>query len=382
MRNLTFAQPMIGDEEKKAVLETLNSPLLVHGPKSAEFEADFTKFIGGGFATSTSSATTALQLAYMSLNIGIGDEVIVTSLTHVATANSILSVGATPVFVDIDTTDANISVESVKKAITEKTKAICVVHYLGRSVDMSPIMEIAEQRRLFVIEDCALALGSKYEEIHVGLIGDFGAFSFYPAKHITTGEGGMLVSSKYEFIEEAAKRKAFYYDKGVGERKTPGVYDIVGFGLNFRMSEIAASLGIVQLRKLPQFLKKREENARLLSELIKPSEFGQLLPMSDSKRVSSHYCASFVLSEKLTKIRGGIIERLKEFGVGTSVYYPVAIPESTYYSKNKDKSRFSSYLYASKFARSNIAIGVGPHLNHEDIVYLSNAFTSTLKEFS
>lgn len=373
---------MIGDEEKRAVLDTLDSPLLVHGPKSAEFEADFTKFIGGGFATSTSSATTALQLAYMSLGIGVGDEVIVTSLTHVATANSILSVGATPVFVDIDKVDANISVESVKQAITNKTKAICVVHYLGRSVDMSPLVKIAEQERLFIIEDCALALGSKYEETHVGLIGDFGAFSFYPAKHITTGEGGMLVSKKYELIEEASKRKAFYYDKGVGERKTPGVYDIVGFGLNFRMSEIAASLGVEQLKKLPQFLKKREENAKLLSELIKPSEFGQLLPMSDSKRESSYYCASFVLNEKLAKLRGEIIANLKKFGIGTSVYYPVAIPESTYYSQNKNKSRFSSYTYASVFARSNLAIGIGPHLNHEDIVYLSSKFISTLREFS
>jgi perosamine synthetase len=382
LRNLAFAQPMIGDEEKKAVLETLNSPLLVHGPKSAEFEADFSTFIGGGFATSTSSATTALQLAYMSLSIGVGDEVIVTSLTHVATANSILSVGATPVFVDIDRTDANISVESVRQAITENTKAICVVHYLGRPVDMSGIMSIAEQNNLFVVEDCALALGSRYEKTHVGLIGDFGAFSFYPAKHITTGEGGMLVSKNLELIEEAAKRKAFYYDKGVGERKTPGVYDIVGFGLNFRMSEIAASLGIVQLRKLPKFLERREENSKLLSQLIQDSEFGRLLPMSDFKRESSFYCASFVLNEKLTKLRGNVISRIKEFGIGASVYYPVAIPESTYYSQNRDKSRFFAYTHASQFAKSNVAIGIGPHLDEDDIVYLAEKLNLALSELS
>jgi dTDP-4-amino-4,6-dideoxygalactose transaminase len=373
---------MIGDEEKKAVLETLNSPLLVHGPKSAEFEEDFTKFIGGGSATSTSSATTALQLAYMSLGIGVGDEVIVTSLTHVATANSILSVGATPVFVDIDTTDANISVESVRQAVTDKTKAICVVHYLGRSVDMSEIMKIAELNNLYVIEDCALALGSKYEETHVGLIGDFGAFSFYPAKHITTGEGGMLISKNFELIAEAAKRKAFYYDKGVGERKTPGVYDIVGFGLNFRMSEIAASLGIVQLRKLPQFLKQREENSKLLVQLIHGGDFGRLLPTSDSKRTSSYYCASFVLNEKLARSRGDLISRLKEFGIVASVYYPVAIPDSTYYSQNRDKSRFSDHTQASQFAKSNIAIGIGPHLSKDDIIYLAEKFNLVLKEFS
>jgi dTDP-4-amino-4,6-dideoxygalactose transaminase len=250
---------MIGAEEKRAVLECLESPQLVHGPLSIEFENSFSLFMGGGFSTSTSSATTALQLAYLTLGIGNGDEVIVPSLTHVASANSILSVGATPVFVDIDSQDGNILVSQITQAITPQTKAICVVHFLGIPVDMKAIMEIAKSNNLFVVEDCALALGSRVQGTHVGLIGDCGAFSFYPAKHITTGEGGMLVSKNGDLIDRAKKVKAFYYDKGVGDRKIPGLYDIVGFGLNLRMSEIAAALGNAQLKRATEFILKRKK---------------------------------------------------------------------------------------------------------------------------
>lgn len=381
MREIAFARPLIGQREKNAVLETLDSPQLVHGPQALKFESEFVNFMGGGFATSTSSATTALQLAYLTLGIGPEDEVIVTAFTHVATANAILSVGAIPVFVDVDSEDANISVAAVRSAITDKTKAICVVHFLGRPVEMTGILEVARQNELYIVEDCALALGSRYLETHVGLIGDFGAFSFYPAKHITTGEGGMLVSKNAEAIIEASKIKAFYYDKGVGERKTPGVYDIVGFGLNFRMSEIAASIGIVQLNRLPIFLEKRIQNANLLRELISKSDAGKLLPASDAHRISSHYCASYVLSESLTNVRSEIISRLKSEGIGTSVYYPIAIPDSHYYSQNKEKSRILTHVNSSQMARSNIAIGIGPHLGEEDIIYVASKLNTIMEDF-
>jgi dTDP-4-amino-4,6-dideoxygalactose transaminase len=268
MHKIDFARPIIGDEEKQAVLDCLDSPQLVHGPRSIEFEENFTQFIGGGFSTSTSSATTALQLAYLTLGIGPGDEVIVPSLTHVATANAVISVGAKPVFVDTNSHDGNISIEEIQKAISVNTKAICVVHYLGVPVAMEIIMQIAKRNDIFVIEDCALALGAGVNGKHVGLLGDFGAFSFYPAKHITTGEGGMLVSKDKNLIDESRKIKAFYYDKGVGDRKIPGLYDIVGFGLNLRMSEIAATLGIVQLTKISDFLRARKNNLKCLQKLL------------------------------------------------------------------------------------------------------------------
>jgi perosamine synthetase len=380
MNKIDFARPIIGDEEKQAILECLDSPQLVHGPRSNEFEEDFTKFIGGGFATSTSSATTALQLAYLTLGIGRGDEVIVPSLTHVATANAVLSVGAKPVFVDINSHDGNISVKEIQKAISPSTKAICVVHYLGVPVDISEITLIAKMNNLFVIEDCALALGASVEGTHVGLLGDFGAFSFYPAKHITTGEGGMLVSREKKLIDESKKIKAFYYDKGVGDRKIPGLYDIIGFGLNLRMSEIAATLGTVQLKKISSFLKIRKENFEKLSEIIGQSPYGGLLPGVKEGADSAYYCAAFVLKPEFTEKRNYLISEINKRGIGTSIYYPIALPLSTFYRSNPHLSRVISYERASTLANSNIALGIGPHLGREEMSFVGENLISSMEE--
>ena len=380
MRQIDFARPMIGAEEKKAVLECLESPQLVHGPRSQEFENSFSLFMGDGFSTSTSSATTALQLAYLTLGIGHGDEVIVPSLTHVASANSILSVGATPVFVDISVQDGNILVSQINEAISPRTKAICVVHFLGVPVDMNAIMKIAKDNNLYVIEDCALALGSRVEGIHVGLIGDCGAFSFYPAKHITTGEGGMLVSKNSDLIDKAKKVKAFYYDKGVGDRKIPGLYDIIGFGLNLRMSEIAAALGNVQLKRVSEFISKRKNNAEELAKNIGQTKYGSLMPISQTGSDSSYYCASFVLEPKYVENRNIVAASMNALGIGTSIYYPIALPESTFYSSNPSISRTISSQNATRLANANIALGVGPHLDSNDMVYVAEKLMEVLEK--
>jgi perosamine synthetase len=380
MRKIDFARPIIGEEEKLAVVDCLSSPQLVHGPRTLEFEDSFTSFMGGGSATSTSSATTALQLAYLTLGIGKGDEVIVPSLTHVATANAVLSVGAKPVFVDVNLHDGNISIDQVLKAISPKTKAICVVHFLGVPVEMNEIIKIAKSNNLFVIEDCALALGARINNTHVGLLGDFGAFSFYPAKHITTGEGGMLVSKDKNLISESNKIKAFYYDKGVSDRKIPGLYDIVGYGLNLRMSEIAATLGTVQLKRINSFLEKRKHNSELLNASSDKSKYGRLMPNSRNDCVSANYCASFVLSADFSKKRNIVVSQMNALGIGTSIYYPIALPLSTFYKSNPELSKTISYENADHISKSNIALGVGPHLEDVDMIYVANSLISVLDE--
>jgi len=336
--------------------------------------------MGGGFSTSTSSATTALQLAYLTLGIGPGDEVIVPSLTHVATANAVLSVGAKPVFVDINSHDGNISIEEIQKAISVNTKAICVVHYLGVPVAMDMVMQIAKHNNLFVVEDCALALGARVDGTHVGLLGDFGAFSFYPAKHITTGEGGMLVSKDKNLIDESRKIKAFYYDKGVGDRKIPGLYDIVGFGLNLRMSEIAATLGIVQLTKISDFLKARKNNFEVLAKTIGQSSYGTLLPGNRTAAESAYYCAAFVLKPEFSGKRNALALEMNKRGIGTSIYYPVALPLSTFYGSKKELSKTISYKNADTLANSNIALGVGPHVGNEEMCFVGESLISVLEE--
>src|SRR5262245_44246089 len=206
---------MIGDAERQAAMSVLMGHQLVHGPVAKQFEAEFTRYVGGGAATTVSSCTAALHLAYFHFGIGAGDEVIVPAQTHVATAHAVEFTGATPVFVDADPATGNIAIDEIESCITERTRAICVVHYLGLPVDMDRVNTIAKRHNLFVVEDCALAVGSYYKGVHAGLLGDVGCFSFYPVKHITTGEGGMMISREKEVIQRAERQKAFGVDRTV-----------------------------------------------------------------------------------------------------------------------------------------------------------------------
>jgi perosamine synthetase len=191
---IPITKPFFGEEERKAILEPLESGWIVQGPKVAQFENLFAEFTGVPYAIATTSCTTALHLSLIAMGIGPGDEVILPSFTFVATANAIEYTGATPVFCDIDLNTFNIDVKEVPKKVTEKTKAIIPVHLFGLSADMKPILKIAEQHGLRVIEDAACGLGSYYDGRHVGTFGDSGCFSFHPRKAITTGEGGMITA--------------------------------------------------------------------------------------------------------------------------------------------------------------------------------------------
>ena len=186
MRDIPFGRPIIGDEERAAVLGVLRGSQFVHGPLAKQFEVDFSQFIGGGYAHTVASCTAGLHLAYLYLGIGPGDEVIVPAQTHVATAHAVEYTGAQPVFVDVDAFTGNIDIEGIEQAISPRTKAISVVHYLGLPVDMDKVNALAKRFGLFVIEDAALALGARYKGVHVGLLGDFGSFSFYPVKQMLT----------------------------------------------------------------------------------------------------------------------------------------------------------------------------------------------------
>lgn len=372
VKQIPFGQPLIGEEEKLAVLKAMESPQLVHGPISLEFQRIFSEFIGQSAHSSTvSSATAGLYLAYLSLGIGHGDEVIVTSLTHVATANSILACGAEPIFVDVEINSGNIDYSLIERHVTEKTKAISVVHYLGNPVDMIQILQIAERFGLRVIEDCALALGTRINGKHVGLFGDFGVFSFYPAKHITTGEGGMIVSRDPALIRKAEKIKSFNYDKNVNDRVVPGVYDLEGFGMNLRMSEIAAAIGVEQMKRLPLFLSKRKLNyQRYLENESSLNKYGSFISHEIPGAENSHYCTSFLFNPEFSNFRNSIIVELKANCIGASVYYPVVIPNSKFYKtrNGKDVDRIKEdFPNAMKISSSSIALPVGPHLEVTDI---------------
>lgn len=374
--------PIIGEEEKSAVMKVLDGSILVHGPLAAKFEDDFCEYTEAPYSISVSSCTAGMHLIYFALGYGPGDEVIVPAQTHVATAHAVELTGARAVFVDADPTTGNIDIAAIEAAITPKTRAIAVVHYLGVPAHMPRIVGIAKKYNLFVLEDCALAPGAKIDNVHVGLHGDVGVFSFYPVKHFTTGEGGMITLRDEKFAKHLRLLKAFGVDKTYSERKEPGVYDTVALGFNYRMSEIHAAIGIEQIKKLPKFLEKRRQNFELLEKSLFGLKGLRLLPQPFNNQMQScYYCAGVILDEDLVSKRGEIMTKLGIKGIGTSVYYPQPVPRMSYY---KDKYGYdaSKYPNASRISDGIIALTVAPHVTSEQVIYMANELKEIIRDIN
>ena len=376
---IPFGRPMIGPEEKQAVEEVLSGPILVHGPKSLEFERSFASFTKAPHAISVSSCTAGMHLLYHALGLGPGDEVIVPSQTHVATAHAVELTGACPVFVDAELNTGNIDLDAVEASITSKTKAMAVVHYLGVPVLMDKALRIARKHNLFLLEDCALSPGASYEGTHTGLLGDAGCFSFYPVKHLTTAEGGMVILKDEALADKIRLLKAFGVDRSHGERKIPGEYDVACLGYNYRMSEIHAAIGIEQMKKLPSFLARRRQNFDQLWDRLSNLENVRVLPQPiDNQSASSHYCMGALLSDLLVPYRPKIMEELKSIGIGTSIYYPHPVPHMSYY---KEKYGFIECPHAEVISNSIIALPVGPHLGESEMDRLADGFLRIVSKF-
>jgi dTDP-4-amino-4,6-dideoxygalactose transaminase len=368
---------MIGEEERKAVLDVLAGPILVHGPRTIEFESDFAAKTGAPYAITVSSCTAGMHLVWFALGLGEGDEVIVPAMTHVATAHAVALTGAKPVFVDAEPVTGNIDIAGIEAAITPRTRGIAVVHYLGMPVDMPRITDIAQRHRLFVMEDCALSLSATAHGIHTGLLGDCGVFSFYPVKHITTAEGGMIILKDDALAAKLRLAKAFGVDRTHGERRIPGHYDVLDLGLNYRMSEIHAAIGIAQLKKAPDFLVRRAQNHWALSERLAGIPGVRLLATTQGALVSSYYCLPVILASELAPKRGVIMTELTARGVGTSIYYPQPVPRMSYYAR-KYGWEDGWFPNAERIADASIALPVGPHLTIEDMDYIAQSLFAVL----
>lgn len=379
-RTIAFARPSITAQDRDAVLAVLESPILTHGPRCKAFEQDFARFTGdGAHAVSVSSCMAALHLAYLAYSIGPGDEVIAPAMTHTATAHAIEWVGAKPVFVDCDPQTGNLMVAPIAAAITERTRAIALVHFAGIPCRMGPIMELAARHGLVVIEDCAIALGARCQGMHVGLAGDAGCFSFYPAKHITTGEGGMFLTRHAEVAARVGKLRAFGVDRSFSERLIPGMYDVPTLGLNYRMSEMQAALGCAQMTRIEENLARRRSNFNKLKLSIQTLAGARVLDATVHDAPSSPYCLILVLEGELAGRRNELVQRLNQAGIGTSIYYPQPVPRLSYYREKYgyDGSRFPN---ASKISDQSLALPVGPHLAGEDIDYMADTLCAVWKE--
>jgi len=312
------------DEEKQAVLEVLDSGWISAGEKTRAFEEQFAAMTGARHAVAVNSGTAALHLCALALGIGPGDEVIVPSLTFAATANAMYYTGARPVFADIvSPEDLTISPRDIERKITKRTKAIVVMHYGGFACDLDEIIPMAESRGLTVIEDAAHAPGARHHGKALGTFGSAGAFSFYSNKNITTAEGGMVVTDSDQVARQAALLRshgmtASSYDRAMGHAST---YDIAQVGYNYRLDDIRAAIGIVQLGRLTDDLDRRKSLVALYHRRL--SEIGGItVPFLDKVEGSSNYILPIVLNEGCRIGRDELRQRLEaDFGIQTSVHY-------------------------------------------------------------
>lgn len=306
-RSIKVAVPQTGEEEVSAVRDVILSGNFISGRYVSEFEKAFASYIGVREASAVNSGTAALHVALAALGIGPGDEVIVPALTFMSTATAVLHQNAIPVFADIDKDSFCMSPEDMEKRITERTRAIIPVHLYGNAADMDRIMEIARVHDLYVVEDCAQAHGTQYRGRKVGSIGDMGAFSFFATKHMTTGEGGIITSDNKGWIRRANQIRSH----GMAGRD-----DHVVLGYNYRMNEIAASMGLVQLKKLDGFNEKRIKNSmKILSALDERNATWYQVPKMKDHILHTFFWCPLRIRKDAGLSMDEVVGRLNEKGV-------------------------------------------------------------------
>lgn len=346
---IPIAKPIIGKEEERAVIEVLRSGKLTQGEKVAEFEEAFAKYCGTKYAVATDNGTSALITALSAAGIGPGDEVITTPFTFIATANAIMFTGAKPVFVDIEESTFNIDPELIEGLITPRTKAILPVHLYGLMADMPAINKIAKKHKLIVIEDAAQAHGADIKGKRAGSWGLAGCFSFYPTKNMTTCEGGMMTTNDKKLADTAR----VFRNQGMKKRY---YHDIIGF--NFRMTNIAAAIGLEQLKKLETFTKKRIKNASYLNQKLAGIE-GVVTP--STPKGYRHVFHQYTIQ---TANRDKAIQKLEKAGIGYGIYYPILLQKQRSYQNLGLQAKTP---IAGKTTKEVLSLPVHPGLSKKDL---------------
>ena len=363
-----FVVPNIDNSDKKAIITALQSNLLTDGPALRKFENSFCDLTGSKYAVGVSNATSALQLSLKSLEIGKGDEVIIPDMTFVATANAVLFTGATPILADINFEDLNISVESIKKNMSSKTKAIIPVHFAGKSCNMKEIRKIAKQYHVKIIEDCAHAVGTKFGHTHVGNFGEAGCFSFYPTKNLTTIEGGMIITNSSKTAQYIMKSRNHGISRTLKERFSNGLpwdYEIFEMGYNFRLDEIRSCLGVNQLKRIKKMNKLRQIAADYYTTNLRSIK-GIITPKLNEKSHSWHLYI-IKIQKEFGISRDELFKKLLANGVRTSVHYKPLHKFSLY---KKMCKKYGKLTNSSKAYKEILSLPLYPGITKKEQDYV------------
>jgi dTDP-4-amino-4,6-dideoxygalactose transaminase len=363
-----FFIPQITREDKISMNKALDAPMLTDGPRLREFESLFAKFTGAKYAVGVSNATSALHLSLKAAGISKGDEVIIPDLTFVATANAVLLCDATPVLADVND-DLNISVGSIKKSLTSRTKAILPVHMAGKAADMHIITKIARSNGLVLIEDCAHAIGARIGAKHVGTFGDAGCFSFYPTKNITTIEGGMVITNSRSIARYVMTARSHGITRTLSQRYAVGKpwdYDVIEPGYNYRLDEIRSTLGISQLKRIKDLnLARRRACEYYNSKLAKIK--GVITPKITQKNDNAFHLYIIRIQKEYGLSRDELFKKLLKFGIRTSVHYKPLHEFTAYKKKGKTLTQLTN---VKKIYREMISLPLYPHItkHEQDLV--------------
>ena len=380
---ITFGSPLITKKEINEVSSVMKSGWLGTGPKVHQFEKNFSNYKKIKYASALNSCTAALSLSLLSLGIGDGDEVITTALTFCATINSIINSRAKPILVDVEYNSQNIDPEKIEQKITSKTKAIIIVHFAGRPCNMDKILKLVKKYKLFLIEDCAHAIESKYKNIHCGSFGDFGCFSFYITKNLTTGEGGMIVSNSKKNISKIKTLSLHGMTKDAWKRYgKKGIinYDVIQSGYKYNMMDMQAAMGIYQLKNIEKNYRKRERIWNFYNESFKNLNLDTPFPAEKNTRHAYHLYTLQINKNRCGINREDFAQKMKENNVGIGIHYK-SIPSFTFYKKNF-KWQVDDYPNAKKIGNETISIPISPKLSEKQVIKITEIVKKIFSKYA
>ncbi len=365
---LVFGQPLIDQSEIDEVVDSMHKAWLGTGPKVHQFEKDFAAYKGVSHSAAVNSCTAALHLACLALDLKPGDEVITSSMTFCATVNAIIHSGATPVLADINPQTLNIDPASIRQKISPQTRAILVIHFAGYPCDMQTISALAKEHDLALIEDCAHAIETEYDGRKAGTFGDFGCFSFYATKNITTGEGGMVTSPHEELINRIKIMALHGMSKDAWKRFSDDGYKhyyVVDRGFKYNMMDIQAAIGLHQLKRIETCWEKRRMIWQRYMNEFKDLPIDLPAEISSQHRHAYHLFTIRIDSERCGLSRDEFLEAMTRLNIGVGVHY-LAIPEHPYYQETYQWNP-QDYPHAALYGHQTVSLPLSPRLSDEDV---------------